>query len=192
VRGRLGIRSWLCPSRASSVFRPDVLPADVEARRAVTALQAASRPEDQRAIIAKVRQLTPDIIALRDIGAVAEVVAGLDRSLGKIQDPEIQEAIGGGGGGALRMRLLWSVWWRASASRACPLPSAAHLVNAVGALGAVSAGSVVDAYLHAAPELREAYRAAMRAAGERAVELLQARVESKVPKWSPRRRNSSG
>jgi len=62
-----------------------------------------------------------------------------------------------------------------------PPAERAHPVNAVGALGAVSAGSVVDAYLHAAPELREAYRSAMRAAGERAVELLKARVESKVP-----------
>ena len=168
------------PSRASSVFRPDVLPADVEARRAVIALQAASRPEDQRAIIAKVRQLTPDIIALRDIGAVAEVVAGLDRSLGKIQDPEIQEAIGAVAGELADEAIVERMVARLGEPRVPPAERA-HLVNAVGALGAVSAGSVVDAYLHAAPELREAYRAAMRAAGERAVELLRARVESKVP-----------
>ena len=168
------------PSRTSSVFRPDVLPADVEARRAVIALQAASRPEDQRAIIAKVRQLTPDVIALRDIGAVAEVVAGLDRSLGKIQDPEIQEAIGAVAGALADEAIVERMVARLGEPRVPPAERA-HLVNAVGALGAVSAGSVVDAYLHAAPELREAYRAAMRAAGERAVELLQARVESKVP-----------
>src|SRR6267142_7189407 len=41
------------PSRASGVFRPDVLPADVEARRAVTALLAAAGPEEQRANIEK-------------------------------------------------------------------------------------------------------------------------------------------
>jgi hypothetical protein len=34
----------VAPGRSSHVFRPDVLPADVEARRAVTALQAASKP----------------------------------------------------------------------------------------------------------------------------------------------------
>jgi len=62
-----------------------------------------------------------------------------------------------------------------------PPAERAHLVHAVGALGAVSAGLVVDAYLHAAPELREAYRAAMRQAGERAVEVLQSQVGSKVP-----------
>ena len=168
------------PSRASSVFRPDVLPADVEARRAVTALLAASQPEDQRANVEKLRQLAPNVIALRDIGAVAEVVAGLDRSLGKIQDPEIQEAIGAVAGALADETIVERMVARLGEPRVPPAERA-HLVNAVGALGAVSAGSVVDAYLHAAPELREAYRAAMRAAGERAVELLQARVESKVP-----------
>ena len=168
------------PTRQSGVFRPDVLPADVEARRAVTALLAASRPEDQRVIIGKLRQLTPDVIALRDIGAVAEVVAGLDRSLGKIQDPDIQEAIGEVAGTLADEAIVERMVARLGEPRVPPAERT-HLVNAVGALGAVSAGSVVDAYLHAAPELREAYRAAMRAAGERAVELLQARVESKVP-----------
>jgi len=168
------------PSRTSSVFRPDVLPPDVEARRAVTALQAASRPEDQRAIIEKVRQLTPSVIALRDIGAVAEVVAGLDRSLGKIQDPEIQEAIGEVAGALADESIVERMVARLGEPRVPPAERA-HLVHAVGALGAVSAGYVVDAYLHALPELREAYRAAMRAAGERTVELLQARIESKVP-----------
>ncbi len=88
------------PPRQSGVFRPDVLPADVEARRAVAALLAASRPEDQRVIIGKLRQLTPQVIALRDIGAVA------------------------GWRGRLRTRLLWSVWSRASVSRVSRRPSA--------------------------------------------------------------------
>ena len=167
-------------SRQSGVFRPDVLPADVEARRAVTALLAASRPEDQRVIIGRLRQLTPAVIALRDIGAVAEVVAGLDRSLGKIQDPDIQEAIGEVAAALADEAIVERMVARLGEPRVPPAERA-HLVNAVGALGAVSAGSVVDAYLHAAPELREAYRAAMRAAGERTVELLKARVESKVP-----------
>jgi HEAT repeat protein len=168
------------PTRQSGVFRPNMLPADVEARRAVAALLAASQPEDQRANIEKLRQLTPDVIALRDIGAVAEVVAGLDRSLGKVRDPEIQEAIGEVAGALADEAIVERMVVRLGEPRVPPAERA-HLVNAVGALGAVSAGSVVDAYLHAAPELREAYRAAMRAAGERAVELLQARVESKVP-----------
>jgi len=170
----------VAPSRSSSVFRPNVLPADVEARRAVTALLAAAGPVEQRASIEQLRQLTPDVIALRDIGAVAEVVAGLDRSLGKIQDPEIQEAIGVVAGALADEAIVERMVARLGEARVPPAERA-HLVHAVGALGAVSAGLVVDAYLHAAPERREAYRAAMRAAGERTVELLQSRIDSKVP-----------
>jgi HEAT repeat protein len=157
-----------------------VLPADVEARRAVTALLAASSADEQRANIDKLRQITPDVIALRDIGAVAEVVAGLDRSLGKIQDPEIQEAIGEVAGALADEAIVERMVARLGEPRVPPAERA-HLVNAVGALGAVSAALVVDAYLHSAPELREAYRAAMRAAGERAIEPLQSQVASKVP-----------
>ena len=170
----------VAPPRSSSVFRPNVLPADVEARRAVTALLAAAEPVEQRASIEQLRQLTPDVIALRDIGAVAEVVAGLDRSLGKIQDPEIQEAIGVVAGALADEAIVERMVARLGEARVPPAERA-HLVHAVGALGAVSAGLVVDAYLHAAPERREAYRAAMRAAGERTVELLQSRIDSKVP-----------
>src|SRR5258705_8160625 len=62
-----------------------------------------------------------------------------------------------------------------------PPAERAHLVHAVGALGAVSGGLVVDAYLHAAAERREAYRAAMRAAGGRTIGPLHSPVQSKVP-----------
>jgi len=165
---------------ASSVFRPQALPADVEARRAVAALQTAATADEQRAIIEQLQRLTPELIARRDIGAIAEVVAGLDRSLGKIQDPEIQEAIGGVAGTLADEAIVERMVERLGQPRVPPAERA-HLVRAVGALGAVSAGLVVDAYLHAAPELREAYRAAMREAGERTVELLQSRVASKVP-----------
>ncbi|HEY7193857.1 MAG TPA: HEAT repeat domain-containing protein [Gemmatimonadales bacterium] len=168
------------PSRSSAVFRPNVLPPDVEARRAARALQLASTPEEQREIIGKLRALTPEVLGLRDIGAIAEVVAGLDRALSKIQDPEIQEAIGEVAGMLADEGIVERMVARLGEARVPPAERA-HLVNAVGALGAVSAGLVVDAYLHVAPELREAYRAAIRAAGERTVELLQSRAESKVP-----------
>ncbi|MGH7519744.1 MAG: HEAT repeat domain-containing protein [Gemmatimonadales bacterium] len=168
------------PARSSSVFRPEALPADVEARRAVTALQAAATADEQRANIEQLRRLTPDVIALRDIGAIAEVVAGLDRSLSKIQDPEIQEAIGAVAATLADEAIVERMVARLGEPRVPPAQRA-HLVHAVGALGAVSAGLVVDAYLHAAPELREAYRAAMREAGERTVELLQSQAASKVP-----------
>jgi HEAT repeat protein len=162
------------------VFRPDALPADVEARRAVTALQGSQTPDEQHAIIAQLRRLTPELLGLRDIGAIAEVVAGLDRSLGKIEDPAIQEEIGELAGALADETIVERMVVRLGEPRVPPAERA-HLVHAVGALGAVSAGLVVDAYLQAAPELREAYRAAMREAGERSTEVLQQQVKSKVP-----------
>ncbi len=168
------------PAREGAAFRLEALPADVEARRAVVALQAASAADEQRATIEQLRRLTPALVGLRDIGAIAEVVAGLDRSLGKIQDPEIQEAIGEVAGALADEAIVERMVTRLGEPRVPPAERA-HLVHAVGALGAVSAGLVVDAYLQAAPELREAYRAAMREAGERAVEVLQREVGNKVP-----------
>jgi len=113
-------------------------------------------------------------------GAIAELVTALDRSLSKIQDPEIQEAIGDAAAALADEAIVERMVTRLGEPRV-PAAERAHLVHAVGALGAVSAGLVVDAYLHAAPELREPYRAAMRAAGERAIDLLRERVSSKVP-----------
>src|SRR6266516_2681520 len=154
----------VAPARQTGAFRPDVLPADVEARRAVIALQAASRPEDQRTIIEKLRRLTPDVIALRDIGAVAEVVAGLDRSLSKIQDPEIQEAIGEVAGALADEAIVERMVARLGEPRVPPAERA-HLVNAVGAAAAEFLGlsgspavteSLVGLTRHADERVREA------------------------------------
>ena len=168
----------LGPGRKSGVFRPgDTLPADVEARRAVAALQAATSPEAQRATVEQLRRITPAVLALRDIGAIAELVAALDRSLSKIQDPDVQEAIGDAAAALADEAIVERMVVRLGEPRV-PAVERAHLVHAVGALGAVSAGLVVDAYLHVAPELREPYRAAMREAGERAIDLLRERIAS--------------
>lgn len=168
------------PARQSGVFRPQALPPDVEARRAVTALQAATTPDAQRATLEQLRRITPEVLALRDIGAIAELVAGLDRSLGKTQDPDIQEAIGEAAAALADEAIVKRMVARLGEPRV-PAVERAHLVHAVGALGAVSTGLVLDAYLHAAPELREAYRAAIREAGERTIEPLQERIASKAP-----------
>ena len=168
------------PGRGSVVFRPDVLPPDVEARRAITALQTATGADEQHALLEQLRKLTPDLLALRDVGAIAEVVAGLDRSLAKIEDADVQNAIGDVAGALAEEPIVERMVARLGEPRVPPAERA-HLVQAVGALAAVTAGPVVDAYLHAPAELREAYRAAMRVAGERAVELLKGRTESKVP-----------
>jgi hypothetical protein len=168
------------PGRASPVFRPDVLPADLEAKRAVAGLLAAHTVEEQRSRVEQLRALTAALLALRDIGAIAEIIAGLDRALIEVQDPVAQEGIGDIAATLTDDVVVERMVARLGEARVPPAERA-HLVNAVGALAAVAAGPVVDAYLNAPAELREAYRAAMRAAGERALETLQNRLASKVP-----------
>jgi len=166
--------------RASAVFRPDALPPDLEAKRAVAGLLAAHTIEEQRSRVEQLRGLTGALLALRDIGAIAEVIAGLDRALIEVQDPVAQEGIGDIAGALTDDVIVERMVARLGEQRVPPAERA-HLVNAVGALAAVAAGPVVDAYINAPAELREAYRAAMRAAGERALETLQDRLASKVP-----------
>jgi HEAT repeat protein len=170
----------VAPARTSSMFRPEVLPPDVAGRRTIAALQAATTRDEQLAALSQLRQMTPELLALRDVGALAEVVSGLDRALGQIQDPDIQEGIGEAAGALADEAIVERMVKRLGEPRVPPAERA-HLVRAVGALGAVSAGLVLDSYLHAPAELREAYRAAIRAAGERAGEILQSRISSKVP-----------
>jgi HEAT repeat protein len=167
-------------ARASGTFQPDLLPADVEAKRALAALHAAATPDEQRAAVEQLRGLTATLLGLRDVASVAEIIAGLDRSLVRVQDPALQEAIGEVAGALADEAVVERMVVRLGEPRVPPAERA-HLVSAVAALGAVTAGLVVDAYLNVPAQLREAYRAAMRAAGERAVEILQSRLESRVP-----------
>jgi HEAT repeat protein len=168
------------PGRASPVFRPHVLPPDLEAKRAVAGLLAARTIEEQRSRVEQLRGLTAALLALRDIGAIAEIIAGLDRALIEVQDPVAQEGIGDIAVALTDDVVVERMVARLGEARVPPAERV-HLVNAVGALAAVAAGPVVDAYVNAPAELREAYRAAMRAAGERALETLQNRLASKVP-----------
>ena len=164
----------------AALLRPEALPPDLEAKRAVAGLLAAHSVEEQRSRVEQLRGLTGALLALRDIGAIAEVIAGLDRALIEVQDPVAQEGIGDIAGVLTDDAIVERMVARLGEQRVPPVERA-HLVNAVGALAAVAAGPVVDAYLNAPAELREAYRAAIRAAGERALETLQDRLASRVP-----------
>ena len=57
------------------VFRPDVLPIDVEAKRAVASLGSAATPELQLAAVEHLRALAPQLLGLHDTGPVAEAIA---------------------------------------------------------------------------------------------------------------------
>jgi len=170
----------VAPARSSVSFRPDVLPPDLEAKRAVAGLLAAHTVEEQRSRVEQLRHLTDALLALRNIGAIAEIIAGLDRALIEVHDPVAQEGIGDIAAALTDDAVVERMVARLGEVRVPPVERA-HLVDAVGALASVAAGPVVDAYINAPAELREAYRATMRAAGERALETLQDRLASKVP-----------
>ncbi len=155
----------------------------IATERASTPVPAPAAPptvEEQRSRVEQLRQITDALLALRNIGAIAEIIAGLDRALIEVQDPVAQEGIGDIAAALTDDTIVERMVARLGEVRVPPVERA-HLVDAVGALAAVAAGPVVDAYLHAPAELREAYRATMRAAGERALETLQDRLASKVP-----------
>jgi HEAT repeat protein len=170
----------VAPRRSAPVFRPDVLPADVETRRALTALREASTGEAQRVVLERIRTLAPDLLALRDLTVVAEAIVALDDALLTIRDAEAIEAIGTAAAALSEPRTVERMVQRVAEPHVPP-QERATLVAAVGALASLSTPLVVEAFLVAAPDRREPYRAAMRAAADRALEPLQTRLEDARP-----------
>jgi HEAT repeat protein len=152
------------------------LPPDVEARRIVTALTPTEPLEARRAGVTRLLELVPQLLALRDLGTVAEIIAGLDRALGHTEDNDLAERIGAAAGALADQSVVERMVARLGEPRVPPTERSV-LVGAVGALAALSTGLVLERYLNTPAEMREPYRAAIRAAGERAVEPLEARLQ---------------
>lgn len=161
--------------RPTRAFRPDAMPPEVEARRLVTVLRTAEDGTARREAAERLRALAPEVVALREIVPVAEVLAGLDAALARTTEPQLMDAIAAAGGAIAEPATVDRMISRLGESRVPPAEREA-LVRAVGALGAVTAGRMIDAYLVAPADLREPYRAAARAAAERAIEPLAARL----------------
>ena len=161
--------------RAGVVFRPDVLPIDVEAKRAVASLGSAATPELQLAAVEHLRALAPQLLGLHDTGPVAEAIAALDHLLTTTQEPALLAAIDQTAL-ALSDRALVERMVRRLGEPRVPPEERETLVAAVGALAAVSVPLVLDAFLAATVELRPPYRAAIRKAADRALEPLQGRL----------------
>jgi len=165
-------------SRGGLIFRPDVLPADVEARRAATGLREAMTPESQRAAVEKLEGLAAGLLASKDVAAIAEVIAALDAALPKVQDNEVAERMCAFGATLTDPAVVERMVKRLGEPRVPPAERSA-LVKAVGALAAVATNSVLDTFRTTPAELREPYRAAIRAAAERVLEPLQGRLADK-------------
>jgi HEAT repeat protein len=166
--------------RSSSVFRPDVLPVDVEAKRAIAGLKAAATPDEQRTAVEKLRVLAPLLIEARDLVSVAEAIGALDRLLPTAQDPALLEVIDQAAVALTDKALVERMIHRLGEPRV-PQEERELLVGAVGALAALSVPLVLDAFLASPVDLRAPYRAAIRKAADRALEPLEGKLANRDP-----------
>jgi len=164
--------------RASGAFRPDVVPVAVQVKRAIAGLKAAATLDAQRAAVEQLQAMTPSLLALRDVVAVAEAIGGLDRLLLTVADPALLTAIGAAAEALADRATVERMVGRLREPRVPPAEREA-LVAALGALAALSVEPVLQAYVGAPVDHREPYRAVIRRAGERALEVLEGRLRDK-------------
>jgi len=164
--------------RASAAFRPDVVPVDVQVKRAIAGLKAAETLDAQRAAVEQLQAMTPSLLALKDVVAVAEAIDGLDRLLLTVADPALLTAIGAAAEALADRATVERMVGRLREPRVPPAEREV-LVAALGALAALSVEPVLHAYVGAPVDHREPYRAVIRRAGERALEVLEGRLRDK-------------
>ena len=172
--------SLLASQRASAAFRPDVLPVDVEVRRAVAGLRTATTPEEQRAAVDTLGALAAKLLGLHNVAIAAEAIAALDRLLPAVQDPGVLGAIDKAALALSDRALVERLVHRLGETRV-PAEELESVVTAVGALASVSMGLVLDAFVAAPVEQRAPYRAVIRAAADRALEPLQGKLADPEP-----------
>src|SRR6266853_1895659 len=167
--------SLMAGRRASAAFRPDVLPVDVEVKRAVTALGNATTLEEQAAAVDKLAALAPKLLGLHDVAIVADAIAALDRLLPTAKDPKVVQAIDQAAVALSEPALVERLVHRLGEARVPPEQREA-VVTAVAALASLSMGLVLDAFIAAPVDLRAPYRGAVRKAADRALEPLQGKL----------------
>ncbi len=170
----------MASNRASAAFWPDVLPVDVEVKRAVAALGKATTPEEQAAAVDKLAALAPQLLGLHDVAIVADAIAALDRLLPTVKDPKVSEAIDQAALALSERALVERLVHRLGEPRVPPEEREA-LVAAVAALASLSMGLVLDAFIAAPVDLRAPYRGAVRKAADRALEPLQGKLADRDP-----------
>ena len=162
------------------VLRPDALPIDVLATRALTALRAGGTPEDLGAAVEQLAAVAPALLAQRNVAIVAEAISGLDRLLPTARDPTLLAAIDRAAVALSDRALVGRMVERLVESRVPPEEREA-LVTAVGALASISMPLVLDAFLATPLDRRAPYRAAVRTAADRALEPLQGKLADADP-----------
>jgi HEAT repeat protein len=180
VRAAAAGDTLMAAKRPSAAFRPDALPPDVESARAVAAVRAATTPDEQRAAVERLAAVAPQLLALREVATSADAVAALDHLLPQARDPGLLAAIDAAAT-ALSDTALVERMVRRLGEAHVPAEERESLVTAVGALASLSMGLVLEAFLAAPVEQRAPFRAAVRKAADRALEVLQGRLADKNP-----------
>ncbi len=166
--------------RPSSVFRPDVLPPEVEAKRSVAALTTAVTADERRAAVETLTALAPALLAQRDAATVADAIAALDRMLPTAQDAGLLDAIDKAALALSDRALVQRMVQRLGEPRVATEEREA-LVAAVGALASLSMPLLLDAFIATRLDQRAPYRAAVRKAADRALDPLQGKLADKDP-----------
>src|SRR5438477_371961 len=125
-------------------------------------------------------QVAPQLLGLREVATSADAIAALDHLLTAARDPGLLAAIDAAAV-ALSDRALVERMVRRLGEPHVPAEEREALVTAVGALASLSMGPVLEAFLAAPVEQRAPFRAAVRKAADRAVEVLQGRLADKDP-----------
>src|SRR2546421_3806213 len=161
TRAAAAADTLMAAKRPSAAFRPDALPPDVEAARAVAAVGAPTRPEEERAAVEGLTAGWPQLLGLREVAISAHAIAALDHLLPDARDPALLAAIDAAGL-ALSDRTLVERMVRRLGEAHVPAEERESLVTAVGALASLSMGVVGDALLAAPLGERAPVRAAVR------------------------------
>src|SRR2546429_1355237 len=180
TRAAVAADTLMAAKRPSAAFRPDALPPDVEAARAVAAVRAATAPGEPRAAVEKLTAVAPQLLGLREVAPSADAIAALDHLLPEARDPALLAAIDAAAL-ALSDRALVERMVRRMGEAHVPAEERETLVTAGGAVASVSLGLVGGAVLAAPLQQRAPFRAAVRKAADRALEGLQGRLAGKDP-----------
>jgi HEAT repeat protein len=162
--------------RSMLEFRPDALPADIEAGRIISMLDVAA-PSEAGRHLTRLGELSGQLLAQRDFAVFARAVAALARwahredepAAARIAQTTVEQAVTTPGLAALVNRL--------SEPGVAP-EERDGIVQALGAVGARAAAQVAEAFAAAGPEHRDLLLAIVRIAGDAAVDPVVARLDA--------------
>ncbi len=154
--------------RATGEFRPDALPPDIEAHRLMAELGTGPAPDAAIRALARLGELLADLLAMHDLGTLAEIVIALARGAAR-EEPALATTARRALAESLPPAALAALLGRVTDPRA-PAVARDTAAHALGVAGARGMPLVVEAYLVGDDELRGVLGAVVRRAGEDGVD----------------------